>query len=99
MNQQLCFNNSDIDVRSLEATHEEADMHLLLHCKHTDLDSVVVWGRDNDDSRHLFHLKFRIKYTYTIKRKSQTRMSDQEARMSDQEASKTQKSITIKNPT
>ena len=41
-------NRPDVDVNALKAIHEEADTHLLLHCKHTSSQFVVVWSRDTD---------------------------------------------------
>ena len=37
-------NWSDLNVNELRSTHEEADTHILLHCKHTGSQSVVVWS-------------------------------------------------------
>jgi uncharacterized protein YdcH (DUF465 family) len=43
----LC-NNQMIDLEQIKSTQEEADTRMVLHCGHTDSQSVVVWSRDTD---------------------------------------------------
>lgn len=40
--------NPELGIHLLEAFHEEGDTRIVLHCLHTDAESVVVWARDTD---------------------------------------------------
>jgi len=40
--------NHELDIQQLAANHEEADTRLVLHCVHTNAESVVVSARDTD---------------------------------------------------
>lgn len=45
---EVWTSDPELDIHLLEASHEEADTRLVLHCMHTDAESVVVSARDTD---------------------------------------------------
>ena len=42
------WSDTTLDLSRLEADHEEAETHLILHCIHALMESVVVSVRDAD---------------------------------------------------
>ena len=40
--------NTDINLTPLKANHEEADTHIVLHCIHTEANTIVVSCWDTD---------------------------------------------------
>ena len=40
--------NAELDLTQIQAFHEEADTRFILHCSHTDCNSIVVSSKDTD---------------------------------------------------
>ena len=43
---EVWTSDQELDIHMIEASHEEADTRLVLHCMHTDAESVVVTAHD-----------------------------------------------------
>ena len=46
--EEVLCNYPDVDIDYLRSTHEEADTRMILHCMHTESDTICIWCRDTD---------------------------------------------------
>ena len=60
-------NRANINTEMICSTHEEADTRMILHCMHTDSQTIVIWSRDTDVLLMLMAHSSSIKKTMYMK--------------------------------